>query len=188
MDRGWRVVGVAEVEAALGAVEEPALRRSIVELGMVKGVAVDGDTAVVRWPCRSRATSEPRASCTAWSRGAVLEATDADRVDVDLREMTDDGEAGRRPAAQGRSAAEPACGGRRQRRATGRRRAPTRSPTPAPASWRSRRARAESGSRRSPRTSSIALAAAWAPGRRGRRRRVGVLDAPHARDPRSHRA
>src|SRR5436305_13547233 len=36
-----------DVQAALAAVEEPDLRRSIVELGMVQGVAVDGRTAVV---------------------------------------------------------------------------------------------------------------------------------------------
>ena len=36
-----------DVQAALAAVEEPELRRSIVELGMVQGVAVDGTTAVV---------------------------------------------------------------------------------------------------------------------------------------------
>ncbi len=33
--------------SAAPAVEEPELRRSIVELGMVQGVAVDGKTAVV---------------------------------------------------------------------------------------------------------------------------------------------
>ena len=36
-----------DIQAALAAVEEPELRRSIVELGMVQGVAVDGRTAVV---------------------------------------------------------------------------------------------------------------------------------------------
>ena len=36
-----------DIQAALRGVEEPELRRSVVELGMVKGVAVDGRTAVV---------------------------------------------------------------------------------------------------------------------------------------------
>ena len=37
----------AAIRAAVGAVEEPELRRSLADLGMVQGVAVDGSTASV---------------------------------------------------------------------------------------------------------------------------------------------
>ena len=40
---------VLDVQAALAAVEEPELRRSIVELGMVQGVAIDGGRPWWRW-------------------------------------------------------------------------------------------------------------------------------------------
>ena len=82
------MVGVAEVQAALAAVEEPDIGRSIVALGMVTGVAVDGDTAVVA-VALPLAGDERAQAVHGLVAGAVLEATDAARVEVDLREMTD---------------------------------------------------------------------------------------------------
>ena len=76
------------VREALRAVEEPRLRRGIVELGLVQGVAVDGTTAVV-------AIAEPLPEGDAWhelSRRLIeLAGTLAgiDRVEVDIREMTE---------------------------------------------------------------------------------------------------
>jgi ATP-binding protein involved in chromosome partitioning len=80
---------VLDVQAALAAVEEPELRRSIVELGMVQGVAVDGRTAVV-----AIAVPLPGDASRAELRRRVVEAVGEvpgiERVDVDLRDMTDD--------------------------------------------------------------------------------------------------
>jgi ATP-binding protein involved in chromosome partitioning len=76
-----------DIQAALLGVEEPELRRSVVELGMVKGVAVDGRTAVV-------ALALPLAGEGArieLTRRVVLAAGSVegvDRVDVDVRDMT----------------------------------------------------------------------------------------------------
>jgi ATP-binding protein involved in chromosome partitioning len=76
----------SQVRAALAGVDEPELKLSIVELGMVKGIAVDGDTAVV-------AVALPLAGDERAERlhgriaVAVLEGTDLARVEVDLREM-----------------------------------------------------------------------------------------------------
>jgi ATP-binding protein involved in chromosome partitioning len=75
-----------DVQAALAGVEEPELRRSIVELGMVKGVAVDGRTAVV-----AVAVPLPGADSRAELRRRIVETvgevTGIERVDVDLRDM-----------------------------------------------------------------------------------------------------
>jgi ATP-binding protein involved in chromosome partitioning len=80
---------VLDVQAALAAVEEPELRRSIVELGMVQGVAVDGRTAVV-----AIAVPLPGDASRAELRRRVVEAVGEvpgiERVDVDRRDMTDD--------------------------------------------------------------------------------------------------
>jgi ATP-binding protein involved in chromosome partitioning len=78
-----------DVQAALAAVVEPELRRSIVELGMVQGVAVDGRTAVVAVAVplpgdASRAELQRRIVET------VGEVAGVERVDVDLRDMTED--------------------------------------------------------------------------------------------------
>ena len=78
-----------DVQAALAAVEEPELRRSIVELGMVQGVALDGKTAVV-------AVAVPLPGEASWAelRRRIVEAVGQipgiDRVDVDVRDMDDD--------------------------------------------------------------------------------------------------
>jgi ATP-binding protein involved in chromosome partitioning len=78
-----------EILAALEVVEEPELHRSIVELGMVKGVAVDGRTCVV-----ALALPLPgEAARIELSRRIVLAAGSVEgveRVDVDVREMADD--------------------------------------------------------------------------------------------------
>jgi ATP-binding protein involved in chromosome partitioning len=76
------------VRDALVDVEEPRLRRGVVELGLVQGVAVDGATAVV-------ALAEPLPEGDAWPEltRRVREAAGAldgiDRVEVDLREMSE---------------------------------------------------------------------------------------------------
>ena len=76
-----------DVRAALAGVVEPALALPMVELGMVKGIAIDGDTAVVAVALplagAERAEAVHQAVAT-----AVLGATDLARVEVDLREMT----------------------------------------------------------------------------------------------------
>ena len=78
-----------DIQAALAAVEEPELRRSIVELGMVQGVAVDGRTAVV-----AVAVPLPGDASRAELRRRIIEAVGEvegiERVDVDVRDMTED--------------------------------------------------------------------------------------------------
>lgn len=79
----------AAVRGALAAVEEPELRRSITELGLVKGIAIDGSTVVIALavPLPDRGTwvaIEDRV------RDAALALEGVDRVDVDLRDMEDD--------------------------------------------------------------------------------------------------
>ena len=80
---------VLDVQAALAAVEEPELRRSIVELGMVQGVAVDGRTAVV-----AVAVPLPGDASRGELRRRIIEivgqVAGVDRVDVDIRDMTED--------------------------------------------------------------------------------------------------
>ena len=79
----------AAVRSALQAVEEPLLRRSVTDLGLVQGIAVDGSTVVV-------AIAEPVPDRGHWEtlgarvRAAVEAIDGVDRVEVDLRAMTDD--------------------------------------------------------------------------------------------------
>ena len=79
----------AAVRSALGGVEEPLLRRSVTDLGLVQGIAVDGSTVVV-------AIAEPVPDRGQWSalgsrvREAVETLDGVDRVEVDLRAMTDE--------------------------------------------------------------------------------------------------
>jgi len=74
------------VRAAVGAVQEPVLRLPIGDLGMVRGIAVDGSTAVV-------AIAEPLPDRGHWARledavrAAGLTVDGVERVDVDLRQM-----------------------------------------------------------------------------------------------------
>ena len=76
----------SQVRAAVAAVEEPELGRLLVDLGMVKGIAVDGDTAVVAvaLPLAGDARAEVIHGRVA---EAVLAATDLARVEVDVRAM-----------------------------------------------------------------------------------------------------
>jgi ATP-binding protein involved in chromosome partitioning len=78
-----------DVQAALTAVDEPELRRSIVELGMVQGVAVDGRTAVV-----AVAVPLPGDASRAELQRRIVETVGQvegiERVDVDVRDMTED--------------------------------------------------------------------------------------------------
>jgi ATP-binding protein involved in chromosome partitioning len=82
-----RMADETDVRAALAGVVEPALALPMVELGMVKGIAIDGDTAMVAVALplagAERADAVHQAVAT-----AVLGATDLARVEVDLREMT----------------------------------------------------------------------------------------------------
>jgi len=77
-----------DVRGALAGVDDPELRRSIVELGYVRGVAVDGGTAVVALalPLPGEA---PRADLRRRVVEAVGHVPGIDRVDVDLRDMDD---------------------------------------------------------------------------------------------------
>ena len=96
---------------------------------------------------RPSGPSSPAGSSTRWRRSPGIE-----RVDVDLRVMTDEEIVAPGAACSRASPRQPAAGARRRRRPA----APARgtpSPTPAPGCSRSRRARAGSASRRSPPTS-----------------------------------
>ncbi len=81
--------GDSAVRSALHGVEEPLLRRSIMDLGLVQGIAVDGSTVVV-------AIAEPVPDRGHWDAliSRVREAVEAiegvARVEVDLRVMTDE--------------------------------------------------------------------------------------------------
>jgi ATP-binding protein involved in chromosome partitioning len=75
-----------DVQAALAMVEEPELRRSIVELGMVQGVALDGRTAVVAVAVPLPG-DEPRLELRRRIIEAVAMVPGIERVDVDIRDM-----------------------------------------------------------------------------------------------------
>jgi ATP-binding protein involved in chromosome partitioning len=86
---GARMPELLDVQAALAAVEEPELRRSIVELGLLQGVAVDGRTAVVALAVPLPG-DESRAELTRRVVEAVGRVPEIERVDVDIRDMDDD--------------------------------------------------------------------------------------------------
>jgi ATP-binding protein involved in chromosome partitioning len=94
------------VRAAIADIDEPRLRVPIGELGIVQGVAVDGSTAVV-------ALAEPFPSSDAWAEltrrveAAVVAIPGIDRVDVDLREMTDSEKAGAARILKGEAPPDP---------------------------------------------------------------------------------
>ena len=79
----------AAVRSAIASIDEPRLRRPLADLGIVQGVAVDGGTAVV-------ALADPLPRSASWDEltrrvdAAVGELAGIDRVDVDIREMTDE--------------------------------------------------------------------------------------------------
>ena len=82
-------VSEADVIEALRPVEDPELHRSIVDLGMVKGVAIDGGVAAVRIAltvagCPLRNEIQNRVST------AVVALDGIDRVDLDFTVMTDE--------------------------------------------------------------------------------------------------
>jgi hypothetical protein len=152
---------------------------------MVTGVAVDGDTAVVAVaPCCSRRRAGPGVHGVVAE--AVLAGTDAQRVEVDLREMTGDEKQAAAACSRARSASagEPAPSvgapaAHRPHAAQPVHRLRTRVLAIAPGKG------AGSASRRSPRTSR-------SPRRRGRAAAVdadvwGFSMPPHARDPQSAR-
>ncbi|MGH9027269.1 MAG: P-loop NTPase [Acidimicrobiia bacterium] len=76
----------AEIREVLRGVEEPVLRRSIVELGMVGGIALERGVVV--------AVAVPLPDSAGEIRRRVIDALagvpEVDRVDVDLRDMTGD--------------------------------------------------------------------------------------------------
>ncbi len=79
----------ADVVEALRPVEDPELHRSIVELGMVRGVAIDGGVAAVRIAltvagCPLRNEIQNRVTA------AVAALDGIDRVDLDFTVMTDE--------------------------------------------------------------------------------------------------
>ena len=79
----------SDMQAALATVQEPELRRSIVELGMLQGVAVDGRTAVVAIAAPLPG-AEPRLELRRRIVEAVALLPGVDRVDVDIRDMEPD--------------------------------------------------------------------------------------------------
>ncbi len=78
-----------DVRAALSGVDDPDLHRSIVELGMVQGVAIDGGRVVVAVasPLPGEAA---RAELTRRIVDAAVPIQGVDRIDVDLRDMRED--------------------------------------------------------------------------------------------------
>ena len=97
---------VPAVRAAVGAVEEPTLHRSLAELGMIQGVAVDGGAASI-------VVAEPLPDHGQWSevvRRVEAAAGSVDgitRVEVDLREMTEDEKVAAARVLKGESPADP---------------------------------------------------------------------------------
>jgi ATP-binding protein involved in chromosome partitioning len=77
------------VAAALAGVEEPELRRSVVELGLLQGVAVDGRTAVVALAVPLPG-DETRAELTRRVIEVAARVPGIERVDVDIRDMEEE--------------------------------------------------------------------------------------------------
>ncbi|MBU3701727.1 MAG: DUF59 domain-containing protein [Acidimicrobiia bacterium] len=94
----------AEIIEALRPVEDPELRRSIVDLGMVRGIAIDGSVVVVRIAltvagCPLRNEIQRRVS------EAVIALHCIDRCDLDFTVMTDEERAELRQLLHGDPAA-----------------------------------------------------------------------------------
>ena len=79
----------AEIIEALRPVEDPEIHRSIVELNMVKGIAIDGGRVAVT-VALTVAGCPLRAEITNRVTNAVAGLPGVDHVDVDLTVMTDD--------------------------------------------------------------------------------------------------
>jgi ATP-binding protein involved in chromosome partitioning len=94
----------AEIIEALRPVEDPELRRSIVDLGMVRGIAIDGSVAAVQIAltvagCPLRNEIQRRVS------DAVVALDGIDRCDLDFTVMTDEERAELRQRLHGDPAA-----------------------------------------------------------------------------------
>jgi ATP-binding protein involved in chromosome partitioning len=79
----------ADVLEALRPVQDPELHRSIVELGMVKGIAIDGPTVAVR-VALTIAGCPLRAEITNRVTEAAVALDGLERVDIDFTVMTDE--------------------------------------------------------------------------------------------------
>ncbi|WCO67703.1 Mrp/NBP35 family ATP-binding protein [Iamia majanohamensis] len=90
----------ADVLEALRPVEDPELHRSIVDLGMVKGVAVDGGTVAVR-VALTVAGCPLRAEITNRVTEAAEGLDGIERADVDFTVMTDEERAAVREVVHG---------------------------------------------------------------------------------------
>ncbi len=90
----------ADVLEALRPVEDPELHRSIVDLGMVKGVAIDGGTVAVR-VALTVAGCPLRAEITNRVTDAAVALDGIDRADIDFTVMTDEERAAVREVVHG---------------------------------------------------------------------------------------
>ena len=79
----------ADVLEALRPVQDPELHRSIVDLGMVKGIAIDGGTVAVR-VALTIAGCPLRAEITTRVTQAAVALDGIDRADIDFTVMTDE--------------------------------------------------------------------------------------------------
>jgi ATP-binding protein involved in chromosome partitioning len=77
-----------DVRAALAGVDEPDLHRPITELGMVKGIAVDGGRVVVA-VASPLPGDDARAELTRRIVDAAAPVPGVDRVEVDVRDMSE---------------------------------------------------------------------------------------------------
>jgi ATP-binding protein involved in chromosome partitioning len=88
--KGAKVPGEdAAIRSVLATVEDPELRRSIVELGMVQGIALDGGNAVIAL-ASALPGDEARAELVRRVVDAVAAVPGVERVDVDVRDMRED--------------------------------------------------------------------------------------------------
>ncbi|MGI8939902.1 MAG: Mrp/NBP35 family ATP-binding protein [Iamia sp.] len=94
----------ADVIEALRPVEDPELHRSIVDLGMVKGVAIDGATVAVQ-VALTVAGCPLRAEITDRVTQAAVALDGIDRADIDFTVMTDEERAAVRELIHGDPAA-----------------------------------------------------------------------------------
>ncbi len=94
----------ADVLEALRPVEDPELRRSIVDLGMVKGIAIDGATVAIQ-VALTVAGCPLRAEITSRVTAAATGLDGIDRADVDFTVMNDEERARVRQLVHGDPAA-----------------------------------------------------------------------------------
>jgi ATP-binding protein involved in chromosome partitioning len=94
----------ADVLEALRPVEDPELHRSIVDLGMVKGIAIDGATVAVQ-VALTVAGCPLRKEITDRVTAAAVALDGIDRADIDFTVMTDEERAAVRELIHGNPAA-----------------------------------------------------------------------------------